>query len=326
MARELIDGFESGDLGLCSGQDPGAKVKTPVPTGMYGNYCCDLSTLGWYIKYNLVAADEKYFAFKIYPTSTSHVRMLTIYKGATVLMSLRRNVTSGKVELYIGSTLTATGTAVLSASVTYLIELRYKIADAGGVAQVKVQGILDIDYSGDTKPGADTQMDSMTIGSVSTSYCYAYVDDIIVDTAAWIGDTRIQGVFPEGAGSVTEWTPSTGANWECVNEVPPDDADYVSLNAIDLSDLYTMQNLAGAIASIKCVQIQARAVKEGAPTPQNLKLLCRTHDITYPSAAKAVPATIPKQLYNIWETNPNTTNPWTVQEVSDMEAGFKSAA
>jgi hypothetical protein len=330
MARELIDGFENGDFGLCASYGAAGAIKTPVPTGMFGGYCADLTGSNGYnafLKYNLVAAAEKYFAFKVYPTLLG-IRILTIYKDATVLMYLKQNSTSGKIEAYVGAGLVATGTAVLSINVNaYLIELRYKIADAGGVIQVKVNGVLDIDYSGDTKPGTDTQMNFLLLGFVSGSTvgCY-YIDDLIIDTANWIGDTRIQGIKPDGAGSSTQWTPSTGSNYACVDEIPPDDIDYVAINANDQLDLYSLANPVSAINTVKCVQIQARCNKEGTPTPQNLKLAVRTHSTNYESAAQAVQANFPKSLAARWEVNPNTSTAWTLQELQDMEAGFKSAA
>lgn len=107
--------------------------------------------------------------------------------------------------------------------------------------------------------------------------------------------------------------------------MPPNDADQVRTNSNDQLDLYGANDLAGSINTVKCVQVQARCNKEGTPTPQNIKLACRTHASDYVSADKAVPSTS-KSLFNIWENNPNTSAPWTLNEVNDVEIGLKSTA
>jgi len=56
--------------------------------------------------------------------------------------------------------------------------------------------------------------------------CWFCIDNLIVDNAGWIGQTRIQGLAVSGAGTTTQFDPSTGSNYECVNEVPYSDTDY----------------------------------------------------------------------------------------------------
>jgi len=61
---------------------------------------------------------------------------------------------------------------------------------------------------------------------------------------------------------------SAGANWDCVEEIPYSDADYVSTNVTGKTDLYEVTDLVGSIHSVKCVQVAARSIKEGSPTPR----------------------------------------------------------
>jgi len=331
MARELIDGFEGG-LTLMATKTSGCTLVSTSGLNLSGDYCLAISTgMGENIKYTIVSDDEKYFAFKYhtdtvtYTTYMNHI--MALYKDATAIFQLKRNGTSYKLEAYVGSTLVATGNTPLDFSTTHLIEVRVKVADSGGIIQVKLNGVLDIDYSGDTKPGTDTQFNLFYLGSAyGSSYGHGWYDDLVVDDAAWIGDTKIQGIKPTAAGNSAQWTPSAGSNFQCVDEVPPDDADYVETNTAAILDTHTFGDLVGSIQAIKCVQVHARSMKEGAPTPQNLQLAVRSGATDYFSGNKAVPAAAPKGLFNIWETDPATAAAWLASGVNAAEFGYKAVA
>jgi hypothetical protein len=330
MARELIDGFEAG-LTLMAAISGSAALVSTTGLNLSGDYCLNLPiSSDSVVDYALVADDEKYFAFK-YRTNTLTQnaymnRVMFLYKGANIIFQLRRNTTSYKLEAYVETTLVATGTTALGFSTTHLIEVRVKVADSGGIIQVKLNGVLDIDYSGDTKPGTNTQFDILRIAGTGSAYAHGWWDDLVVDDAAWIGDTKIQGIRPTAAGNAAQWTPSAGANFQCVDEVPPDDADYVETNTAAILDTHGFGDLVGSIESIKCVQVHARSVKEGAPTPQNLQLAVRSGATDYFSGNKAVPAAAPKGLFNIWETDPNTAAAWLASGVNAAEFGYKAVA
>lgn len=327
MARIFIDGFEAGEHDMWDGEN-NATVISSAGLDTDGDYCLDLNNNAEYIQKNITADDEMYFAFLYRPTVDANSKgMLTLLKDSTVLVQVRKNTTSKKIEVTRGATLVDTGTHLLNQNTTYLIEIHAKIADAGGAIDVKVDGVSDITFSGDTKVGADTQFNSAVLGYVVTPYAsaYCYFDNFIMDDAAWIGDTKIQKILPTGAGNSTNWTPSAGNNWDCVDERPASDADYVSINAVDTVDTYAAGNMAGSIDSVKCVQIQSRTESDGAPTPTNLKLVVRSGATDYLSADKAVPAA-PAGLSNLWELNPNGSVAWTETTVNALELGIKSAA
>lgn len=328
MARIFIDGFESGGHDMWdSGDNP--TVVSSAGLGMDGDYCLDLNNSTEYVQKNVTLDDEMYFAFLYRPTnSSSSEQMLSVFNGGTSLLHIRRVSASGLIRAYTGTVdQLAEGTHALDVDTTYLIEAHFKIADSGGRVEVKVDDISDIDFTGDTKPGADTQFDKVRLGQgPHVAYTtFAYFDNFIMDDAAWIGDTKIQAILPTGVGTTTGWTPSAGNNWACVDERPASDADYVSINSNDVVDTYGAANMAGTIDSVKCVQVQSRAESDGAPTPTNLKLAVRSGGTDYLSGDNAVPAS-PAGLCNLWETNPADSLAWEESDVNAMEIGIKSAA
>lgn len=328
MARIFIDGFESGGDDLWDAES-NANVVSSAGLDMDGDYCLDLNTTTEYIQKDITADDEMYFAFLYRPTHDDAEEMLSVYNNNTALLHFTRGLGGdNKIRIKLGaSTTIATGTKLLSLNTTYLIEAHFKIADSGGRAEIKVDGIQDIDFTGDTKVDANTQFNRVRLGygPYANYTTYAYFDNFIMDDAAWIGDTKIQAILPTGAGNTTGWTPSAGNNWACVDERPASDVDYVSINAVDIIDTYVAGNMVGSIDSVKCVQIQSRTESDGAPTPTNLKLVARSGATDYLSGDKAVLAA-PKGLWNLWETNPADSLAWEEADVNAMEIGIKSAA
>jgi hypothetical protein len=324
MARIFIDGWESGTIDLWD-TNTGATV-VAAQNGMSGNKCLELTGNSDWLRRAIPSAAEYYFSLRYRPIDSTNQIIISFWLSTVIQCKLNRNRTTNHLEIYRGTTLLASGTAMMAINATYLIEIRLLIADSGGRFVVKLNGVTDIDFTGDTQESAaSNQMDTIELGSSQNEYSNAYFDDFILDDAAFPGDTRIQAIVPTGAGNSTELTPSTGENWACVDEVPANDADYVATNTVNKLDLYTMSNLTGAIDNIKCVQVQARAMKEGNATPQNIKLAVRSGATDYVSADKAL-TTSYKSYCNLWETDPATAAAWTESGVNAMEAGVKSAA
>ena len=323
MARVFIDGFESGQFDLWDTLVATYSVVSSAGLDMDGDYCAYLTT-GRADK-DVTADDEMYFAFLYRPATSDARGVLSLYKDSTLMLDLRKVDATTPLKAYRGTTLLDTGTQNFVLNTTYLIEVHIKIADSGGRFEVKVDSVSDIDFTGDTKEGANTQFNKVKLGYGSITYAYAYYDNFIMDDAAWIGETKIQAILPTGAGNSTNWTPSAGANYACVDERPASDADYVSINAVDTVDTYVAGNMVGGIDSVKCVQVQSRTELDGSPIPTNLKLVARSGGTDYFSGDKAVPAE-PKSLWNIWENNPADAAAWEEADVNAMEIGIKSAA
>lgn len=333
MARIFIDGFESGDLGLWSGAYSNlASISATVPAGMSGTYTlwCD----SYYGLYKMFSASqtEIYMAFKYYPASADYSRALISFRDSagTQTYALRRNQSSGFVETHVGNaygSLVSTGTIPLTAGSAYLIEIRYKPLNSGGVLTTKINGVQDINYSGDTTNGLEN-VKQFILGydaGGSPESVYSYYDDFVVDDANWIGNTKIQAIVPTGAGATTGWTPSAGNNWDCVNEKPASDADYVVAGVTNSIDTYTMGNLTGAIGSIKSVAVHTRNFKQGNG------LLDRGQHIVRPASTDrlAVSKTSmfpisPSIFQSIWELNPEDSQAWEEADVNGMEVGIKA--
>jgi len=319
MARVFIDGFESGETNLWDA-DSGCSITTPVKTGMSGTYC--LYCVSDYVEKDISSASSYYLALKSCHMNASQGRCLEFRLDGNIQVKLARDSSSECYNLYQGSSsLLATGNIKIQIGTTYLVEIYILVANTGGRCIVKINGVTDIDFTGDTQALSSDQMNRLRLGS--DQYTSFYADDIVIDDSDWIGETKIEALIPTGAGTTTQWSPSVGANWETVDETPASDADYNFVNAVDQIDTFATKDMTGDVGNVKCVQAQARALKKGSTTPQNFALAIRSGGTNYFSADHEVP-TVSDDFIKLWEKNPNGTVAWTKTSVNAMEIGYKS--
>lgn len=325
MSRIFIDGYESGSYDLYDLSHAAAAVVSSAGLDMNGNYCLDCRTAYAYVKKTITATDEIYFAFLWRPDSTTALQpIMSIQDGSTHLGTIYRVGSNISARRSTG-TIVGTGTATLSDDTTYLIEVYFKLADSGGRFVVKVGSVIDVDYTGDTNPGAGSTFNHIQLGFISSfQQPYAYFDNLIIDTSAWIGETFIQAVVPTGIGNSSVWTPSAGNNYACVDEIPANDADYVESSAADDIDTYITGDVA-VDTDIKCVQIQTRCKVE-VGVSKNIKFITRVNGTNYLSGDKVVSSGAVKSLFNVWENNPADAAAWERADVNGMEIGAKSGA
>jgi len=327
MARVFIDGFESGNCNAWDDFGSNALVAgTYKYNGNYGVYLQN-STIAFVRKF-IPSTSTLYCAFK-YNASTGNRGLCSWGETGVNHTNIYMTDSGGKAyfEARRASTILANSLPYYVIHNTwYLVEVYVYIHDTSGRFQIKVDGITVLDFTGDTRnagTGVITQFcmgyDSL-IGSAAT----AYIDDVVLDDANWIGDTAVLGLSPDGAGATTQWDPSTGSNYACVDEVPQSDTDYVSTNVNDEIDTYTLANLP-TVQSVKAVQVMARARKEGVSTPQNIALVARIGGTDYPSSDHALSTAFIGHT-NLWQNNPNTAAAWTESEVNSLQAGVKSRA
>ena len=166
--------------------------------------------------------------------------------GVRVLSNLTLQVQRG------GSTTLGTSTLALNASTYYYIEFKALISNTVGTYEVRVNGVNWVSGTGaDTQATANAVWNGIdVVGGNGT----ALVDDLyVLDGVAsadptypdntFLGDVRIDALFPTAEGTTIEWTPSTGTNNAAlVDETPPDTTDYNSAAATE-KDTYTMPDV-----------------------------------------------------------------------------------
>ena len=135
---------------------------------------------------------------------------------------------------------------------------------------------------------------------------------------------------PNGAGTVTELTPSAGNNFDCVKEVTSDsDATYVSMNnpaGTNKKDLYTIEtNSIGASDVINSVTVYAYARYVLATHATGARgLTIRENSTTTVETINAM--TSAYFLYSkTWTVRPSDSASFTKADIDSLEIGITLA-
>lgn len=337
MTRVYWSGAEQGNLseitssGTTGSASVGA-VTTIKRSGAY-SYRISYSAGNGYIRIDYTAAGEYYFRIAYYTEATNNNQdAIQFRKGTTTLASMRVDHVNNKYQLVIGSSVVATGTMLYTPSTWFLFEFRLKIDNSAGVFTLKVDGVVDADFTGDTQPGADTTIDNLYLTvSHSLNGCDSYFDDIAINDTngsvdnSWCGDGYI--LFeqkPTAAGDVTQLTPSAGDNWAAVDEIPHDsDITYVESGTADQYDLYNVANTTIPDGStISRVRVQAIA-KDTVADGGKIKLGVKTNGNEYWSDDIALTTNYTAENGTEYTTNPNTSAAWTKEELNNLQVGAK---
>lgn len=329
MARLFIDGFETGDWRLWDPTSNPWRMLTSPPDGMTGTYMMDLGS-GPLNKTFSANKSELYMAFKWYPYGGAS-NILTFFDDAgTPILNLYKNGSNNFLYVYRGqlgaNPITGgIGTHGMLSNRAYLVELHYIPLNSNGTIQIKLDGIMDIDVTTQDTTNGQEHIRGLIFGDYPHgNYATAYLDDVVIDDSSWIGNTKVGLIKPTGASPThTDWTPSTGANWECVNEIPPNVTDNVTTGDIGDIDTYTMDTISG-MNTVKCIQVQALAAYEGTPSPAHIQLGARYNSVD-DFATDLSPGIAYGMLTRIMETKPGG-GAWGQTSIDDVECGVKATA
>lgn len=339
MALLFMDGFDAGDLAVKwnflqgnattstttrfgTGQSLsisnyfwGAYKTIPATSDLYVGFALYTASGGWAGNY------ETYISFNTNAGTASQVRLKLV--APTTLAIVRRD----------GTTLATSAAEVIQLNAWQYVEIYVKIADSGGRATVKVDGVEVIDYTGDTKHnGTLDDIDLVCFGEIYPGANYGprvttLIDDVyICDNTGpapynnFLGDVRVQTLAPNGAGSSTQFTPSTGANYETVDEIPYSATDYVESNTPGHLDLYTVSDIPTSNV-VFAVNNNVIAKKTDAGLAQ-LRSVIKSGSATA-TGSTVVLSTTDMALNDLRVTDPDTLSGWTPSGVNAIESGME---
>jgi len=264
MALTFHDGFEGGNIVSGQWTDLGGTAPTLATaiknTGAYSLRCNAAAALSGV----LVATYSQQMSFYLYIATLPDA--LCIIAGMNDADDFVELTTAGYITLYDSAgALKGTSTTQLATGRWYRI---CYAGDGGAAAKVYIDGILEI-----TAASGMAGVIGRDVGVETSCTADLYFDDVVCGNAtaqADLGNIVVLASCPKGAGDVTEFTPSAGSNWDCVNEVPYSDVDYVS-HAAAASDLYAIQTCAdiGLVGTVQAVRTIARGKRTGVSTTTN---------------------------------------------------------
>lgn len=230
---------------------------------------------------------------------------------------------AGNILVYNGSTLIATSDDAGLITVGEPVYLAVKVVfhSTAGSVEVKVDGVTKISLS-----GIDTIATANAYANIICFYCYYgvglfHIDDLYV-ADDFQGTCVVDTILPDGAGDSTVWTPSAGSNYQCVDESPMSNTDYVSSTNPGDIDNYSFGNInIASPVSVKGVQIGVYAHKDEEGS-RKIATIIKPSTTNIAGDAQEI-STSNAGYLQVYALNHATSAAWSESEVNSCKFGVK---
>jgi hypothetical protein len=244
---------------------------------------------------------------------------------------------AGKLCVFRGTiaSLVATSTTGLTAGQWVYLEMQTTFHASAGAYEVKLNGtqVADLTASSvDTNSTANNSATGVYLGVTATiGVTFLYDDFYLTDTSTasntgFLGEVRVTTIVPTGAGASTQFTPSTGSNWQNVDEIGTSgtaaDTDYNSSSTAGHIDSFAISSssISGSPA-IYAVALNVTCRKDDVGT-RTIRARVKSSAAIGTGTTTTVNSsygTVRSQFL----TDPNTTAAWSVAAVNAMEIGYE---
>lgn len=331
MAILHMDGFDgyssAADLNLYYS---GSGIGFNTSGGRFGGGALALNSGGYQMIIPITPPAEHWIGFSFYAGATGANGVLMMWRSASgVEARLEYTPNSGTIQFWRGNESVLFGLfAGVTANAWHWIDIHYK-ANASGVAEVWVDGVRVINYSGQTYQ-ASTTLTYITVGDNSIAgVSGGFIDDlVIVDTTGSanngkIGDSKIETLRPTSDAGTNDGTPSTGGtHYGVVDDTTWDATDYLTItNTSAQEELFGMADLSSTPASIAGIQVVHYSKKSDAGTA-NLQAMIVSSATELDGASTPMAPSFTRYA-SIIETDPHTSAAWTGAAINALQVGVK---
>lgn len=335
MSLLMFEPFDSGDVALRPGRNIGGSTSfgsTYTRFGYGKSFVTSYVNANNYAYFTVPAASQIYVGFAVRANSSGQLNSdffgLQGDNGTVTHLTLRFTA-NNVISVYRAGTLLASGT--FSGSVVGAfpyVEIGASISSTVGVVTIRVNNAQVLTFTGNTKNGGtNSSIDTVYMTGSGSNDTVCYDDLYICDGAGaapantFLGDVRAYTEAPTGAGASTQFTPSTGTNWSCVDENPYSAADNVQDGVSGHRDTYAMADLPGGVGTVIGVQAVSIAKKTDAGVILLKNAVKSSATIAYGSSVAL--STSDAALLTILQNDPATSAAWTAAAVNAVEAGFE---
>lgn len=209
----------------------------------------------------------------------------------------------------------------------YYLEVKVVLHISAGSVTVRLDTATVLTLSGIRTLYTESVIQAVGLNNVSQG---TYFDDFYVcDTTGssnndFLGDTKVCVAAVTGNGAVSDGVASAGSNYQCVDETTPSSTDYVTFDATNEIDTYTVGSLS-SIEDLKGVYVRLCAAKSDTQE-------ATITDVIRSGGTNRVSAT-PLTLYSdhvyrsfLHEVDPATSAKWTPTGFNASEFGIKKTA
>ena len=219
---------------------------------------------------------------------------------------------------YDGSTSTtlATGSLTMdSGLIMYKIDMQVSNYGPSGSVNVWVNGILDIQYSGNIAVNGQTTLDRFWAYNASAIYSSYNTELIIADE-----DTRAMSLVtltPNAVGDTNDWN----GTYEDIDDYLQVDENNINTDTVEDDALFALSDSVAGDYQIKAVNISCRAAD--ADANRGIQIGVKTNGALHFGSTHNLNGGW-SQYNNILHVNPETSQPFTVAEINALQVAFRS--
>lgn len=320
MALQMIEGFETQEA---ISRPNWSRTSFSWPAGRFGG-----KAMGGYndmVVYPPQNAEVVICGFAWY----TEMNYLNVDLYTPSLSSIQARMVIGSdrlVKFYRGggSTLLWTGSSpVIQANAWHYIEIKARIASAGGLLEIRVDGVTVGTYVGNTMNAADSSalVSTVRINNITIDDFYL-CDGTGDEFNNYLGEIQVETLVPNANGSASQLTGSDGNsvdNYLLVDEFPMSETDYAQSVVAGARDLYGFTNL---IQSGQILAVQPEiALTKGNAGPAYARIVEKVEG----TERKSIDIPASNLLWK--HTGPKTRDPrglpWTTATVNAAEFGVE---
>jgi hypothetical protein len=337
MALVWIDGFEG--YGSTAGSAPSPtdimarKYGTSVDeafidlaAGRFGGTCLYLNTTSIIIGTPWLTSDLTLVAGCAAKFNGNATLAFLEFRDYDTLGMNLQFTEDGEIAVRRGTTeIARTSGLRLLSRVWYYIEFKVYSHATAGTYEVRVNNVSVLSGTGvNTKATGVVNHNMVRFNSGLNQYWW--LDDFYVldgsgtENNDFLGSVQVEAIYPDGAGNSTQWTPSSGANYSCVDEPVVGDADYVETDASGGTDLYTYS--ATTMTTVVGLQISTDC-SETAAGLHDLKTVVRSGASESEDTGQRVGVVGYGTHCRVVTQDPATLAAWTPSAVNAAEFGIK---
>ena len=230
-------------------------------------------------------------------------------------------------SLHNGSgTQLAIGTTPYPASTWWYFEFKISISATVGTVELRINGSSSAEAIATSVNTGTTSINAVGwewYNGLGTS-----LDDIyVIDTATgsspttnFLGDVRVETIFPDGNGSNTAWT-GTFTDWDDTTTIDSDTTYAASATPGD-RETSTLNNMSISAGTVYAVQTCLAARKDDAGA-RTIAPVIRIGGVDYDGATAPALGTSYADYTQLYDRLDPAGNAWTITTVNGMEAGAK---
>jgi hypothetical protein len=209
------------------------------------------------------------------------------------------------------------------------VEWYYKRHSSTGRYHLKVNGNTIRDFTGDTRYSTGASHVGVTFrGDAWAGFQFDDLYFLAVDGSGlndFLGKCRVDPALPNGAGNYGQFTPSAGSNYECVDDDPYSETDYVEADTDGDRDSYTIASVDSDIVDrrIKAIQLTPAIARTEDLANLDMTPFLRKSSVDYDGTLWNVPNTAYRIRRGLWTADPSDSNPWTKAKINACEIGVK---